>query len=153
MTGTKKGVSGVSAPVVLVCWVVVQRGGHLLLSYQGSFLNSSMDMGWQGPRKRVFNLFAIILAFKHSLASKELLQLRCKLGRSRCYGLMQASKLGPVECLAKGLKTAEGRIRGGGARRWGLHDTVSTDVNVMQPEFTAASGFNIYLWISGVQSK
>eukprot|EP00983_Pelagomonas_calceolata_P030928 971642-Pelagomonas_calceolata.AAC.2 len=59
MTGTctKKGVSGGSAPIVLVLWVVVQRGGPSLLSFQGPFLKGNVDMGWQGPQKGVFNLF------------------------------------------------------------------------------------------------
>eukprot|EP00983_Pelagomonas_calceolata_P002821 93128-Pelagomonas_calceolata.AAC.1 len=32
MMGTKENVLGVSAPVVSVLWVVIQRGGHFLLS-------------------------------------------------------------------------------------------------------------------------
>eukprot|EP00983_Pelagomonas_calceolata_P058045 1145339-Pelagomonas_calceolata.AAC.5 len=43
MMGTKESVSGISAPVVLVLWVVVQRGGHFFLSYQGPFFKGSVD--------------------------------------------------------------------------------------------------------------
>eukprot|EP00983_Pelagomonas_calceolata_P040850 1137801-Pelagomonas_calceolata.AAC.2 len=52
MMGTKKSVSGVSAPVVLVLWVMVQWGGHFLLSYQGLFSEGSMDVGGGDHKSR-----------------------------------------------------------------------------------------------------
>jgi len=67
MVGTKESVSGVSAPVMLVLWVVVQRGGHFFLSYQGPFFKGSVDGGWQGPRKGVFNLFTSVLQVVFSI--------------------------------------------------------------------------------------
>eukprot|EP00983_Pelagomonas_calceolata_P016595 523640-Pelagomonas_calceolata.AAC.1 len=51
MMGTKESVSGVVAPVMLVLWVVVQRGSHLFLSYQGPLSKGRVDVGWQGTRK------------------------------------------------------------------------------------------------------
>eukprot|EP00983_Pelagomonas_calceolata_P045164 1139588-Pelagomonas_calceolata.AAC.2 len=105
MIGTKGSVSGISTPGVLVLWVVVQWEHQFLLSYQGPFLEGSIDVGWQGPQKGVFKLalFASVLVFQYSLASKEPLQLRRKASRSRYYGFMHASKLNSVKCLVESL--------------------------------------------------
>eukprot|EP00983_Pelagomonas_calceolata_P125891 1161250-Pelagomonas_calceolata.AAC.2 len=126
MMGTKKGASSVNAPVVLVLWVVVQRGGHFLLNYKGPYLEG-------------------ILRVMSSCSSDAKLVGAGEKASCKPAGLDKKSALLCVICkYLEGFGEVE--HKSGGCV---IHFLMTFD----KPRFTTNSGFNVYLWIGGVHIK